>query len=284
MVIHDSIIGVLFVHYDKPHFFSGTEIKMLSLFANQTAMAIENKKLDQLKKQAALRQTSQMVAHRLRNVLPVISDRIGRTLDRKLVTGEGVEWCRLALDETRRAQKIVRGFETFSRAEVFERRTELSSAELAQILAGVVKENLAGSGSLVDVCYADSIRSLMQVNIDRLKDDFINFARDSLHHKPSGLSISISCREVSKDEVEHLELHEKTTYLKLTYTDNGPGIPFASKEEIFGAFYTTTSGSGLGLAIAHYNAKVHGGTLRECGEPDHGVRFELCLPITKVLG
>ncbi|UCH96917.1 MAG: GAF domain-containing protein, partial [Candidatus Aminicenantes bacterium] len=42
MMIHESIIGILFVHHDKPHVFSDNEIKMLSLFANQAALAIEN--------------------------------------------------------------------------------------------------------------------------------------------------------------------------------------------------------------------------------------------------
>lgn len=42
MMIYDSIIGILFVHHDKPHVFSDNEIEMLSLFANQAALAIEN--------------------------------------------------------------------------------------------------------------------------------------------------------------------------------------------------------------------------------------------------
>jgi GAF domain-containing protein len=283
MMIQDSITGVLFVHYDKPHFFSETEIKMLSLFANQAAMAIENRKLDQLKSQAkheALRQTSQMVAHRLRNVLPVISDRIGRTLEKEALTSRGIKWNRLALDETRRAQKIVRDFETFSRAEVFERRTVLSGAELVQILREVVKENLAETDP-VEVSCGESIKLLVQVNTDRLKDDFINFARDSVHHKPSELHISISYEAASANEIKQFELDENQNYLKFVYTDNGPGILPERKEKIFEPFFTTTSGSGLGLAIARYNAKVHGGTLIECG--DHGVRFELYLPANKVV-
>lgn len=42
LMIQDSIIGVLFVHHNKLHAFSGNEIEMLSLFANQAALAIEN--------------------------------------------------------------------------------------------------------------------------------------------------------------------------------------------------------------------------------------------------
>jgi GAF domain-containing protein len=42
MMFQERITGVLFVHYDKPHAFSENEIEMLSLFANQAALAIEN--------------------------------------------------------------------------------------------------------------------------------------------------------------------------------------------------------------------------------------------------
>lgn len=42
LMIQDTIIGILFVHYAKPHSFSENEIHMLSLFANQAALAIEN--------------------------------------------------------------------------------------------------------------------------------------------------------------------------------------------------------------------------------------------------
>ncbi len=42
LMIQDNIIGILFVHYARPHNFSDNEIHMLSLFANQAALAIEN--------------------------------------------------------------------------------------------------------------------------------------------------------------------------------------------------------------------------------------------------
>jgi signal transduction histidine kinase len=42
LMIQDTIIGILFVHYARPHNFTDNEIHMLSLFANQAALAIEN--------------------------------------------------------------------------------------------------------------------------------------------------------------------------------------------------------------------------------------------------
>lgn len=42
MMIQDKIIGVLFVHQHEEHQFSENEAQMLSLFANQAALAIQN--------------------------------------------------------------------------------------------------------------------------------------------------------------------------------------------------------------------------------------------------
>ena len=42
MMIQDSIIGVLFVHQHECHDFSENEKQMISLFANQAALAIQN--------------------------------------------------------------------------------------------------------------------------------------------------------------------------------------------------------------------------------------------------
>lgn len=37
----EDVLGVLYIHFDRPHVFSGEEIRILSLFANECAVAIE---------------------------------------------------------------------------------------------------------------------------------------------------------------------------------------------------------------------------------------------------
>lgn len=179
--IYEKIIGVLFVLHDKPHDFSDSEIKMLSLFANQAAMAIKNKRLrDQI--QDALRLTSRMVAHRLRNVLPIISDRIARALDRGMVVGDGVGWSQIALKEARRAQRIVSDFETFSHSEPFRCPDVLPGVEVVRRLHEVVNESLTGDNVEVET-HVEPDLPIVKINFDKLSDDFVNFARDSERHK-----------------------------------------------------------------------------------------------------
>jgi len=285
MMIREDIIGVLFVLHDKPRDFSEVEIRMLSLFAHQAAMAIKSKRQrDQiisrdtrLAHQEALRLTSRMVAHRLRNVLPFISDRIDKILSRGELDEKGVKWLRDGLKETRRAQKIVRDFETFSRSEMFERPDVLSGVEVVRRLGEVVKATLFRDDSRVEVV-AESGLPTVKVNFEMLSDDFVNFARDSERHRNMGLQLVVAGEVYEGAEGAHADLRAGTRYLRLVYTDNGSGVSADNKERIFDPFHTTTGGSGLGLAIARHNAKVHDGTVVECGQPGGGVRFEVYLP------
>lgn len=74
----------------------------------------------------------------------------------------------------------------------------------------------------------------------------------------------------------------------LEVIDDGPGIPDADKETVFGRFKRRTDacrsdpgGSGLGLAIARQIAQAHGGTLYAADRTDHesGARLILNLPL-----
>jgi GAF domain-containing protein len=291
MMIREDILGVLFVLHDKPRVFSEVEISMLSLFANQAAQAIKSKRQrDQiisrdtrLAQQEALRLTSRMVAHRLRNVLPFISDRIEKTLSLGMLDDKGAEYAGRALKETRRAQEIVSDFETFSRSELFARPDVLPGDEVVRRLGEVVKSNMFREDSQVAVCAEPGLPTV-KFNFDKLGDDFVNFARDSERHKNTGLRVTISGEIYEEADAPLHDLRAGATYLRLIYTDNGPGVPAEIKERIFDPFHTTTDGSGLGLAIARHTAKVHEGTLIECGQAGGGVRFEVYLPAVSAAG
>jgi signal transduction histidine kinase len=61
--------------------------------------------------------------------------------------------------------------------------------------------------------------------------------------------------------------------------DSGPGLPPATIENLFDAFYTTKSGGmGMGLAICRSIIDAHGGRiLAEANEP-RGAVFRFILP------
>jgi signal transduction histidine kinase len=69
------------------------------------------------------------------------------------------------------------------------------------------------------------------------------------------------------------------SYVCLTVSDDGPGIPPERLARIFEPFYTTKArGTGLGLAITHNIVKRHGGFVRVKSQPGAGTTFEVFLP------
>ena len=70
------------------------------------------------------------------------------------------------------------------------------------------------------------------------------------------------------------------TEIRLTVSDDGPGIDPRSEERIFERFYTADSvgGSGLGLAIARELARAMGGDVVLEAERRRGASFNLTLP------
>ena len=82
-----------------------------------------------------------------------------------------------------------------------------------------------------------------------------NLVENALHHTPAGSTVSLKVG------------HTATGEPQITVADNGPGIPAAERERVFGRFYRldssrTTAGSGLGLALVKAIATLHGLSIR----------------------
>ncbi len=75
------------------------------------------------------------------------------------------------------------------------------------------------------------------------------------------------------------------SYIKLTVSDTGCGIPSEYLDRIFDPYFTTKEkdkGTGLGLAVVHGIVKNHGGTVTVNSKVDTGTEFEVYLPLAIV--
>ncbi len=72
----------------------------------------------------------------------------------------------------------------------------------------------------------------------------------------------------------------KTGFIDLIVSDNGPGVEEALQEKIFEPFFTSRAkGTGLGLAVVRAVAEAHGGDAWVYSVPNNGARFVIRLPL-----
>ena len=68
--------------------------------------------------------------------------------------------------------------------------------------------------------------------------------------------------------------------VRLTVSDNGPGISPADRDKLFMPYYSTKRrGSGLGLAIVRRIIAEHGGSIEATDNDPHGTVFTIELPV-----
>jgi signal transduction histidine kinase len=79
-----------------------------------------------------------------------------------------------------------------------------------------------------------------------------------------------------------VRLEEHADEVRISVTDDGPGISDQDQARIFERFYRVSSsaavGTGLGLAIARGLVELHGGTLTVVSAPGAGSTFTVSLP------
>jgi signal transduction histidine kinase len=85
-----------------------------------------------------------------------------------------------------------------------------------------------------------------------------------------------------RDGRVRVNLERRGTEVVLQVSDNGPGIPAASRDKIFEPFFTTKpSGTGLGLAIVQRRVAELGGKIewRSPAEDGRGTSFVVKIPV-----
>jgi signal transduction histidine kinase len=115
---------------------------------------------------------------------------------------------------------------------------------------------------------------------DRLIQVFANLCSNSLKFTPRGGRVQL---EVTSQP------YGDSTALRVTVTDNGPGIPEEEREMVFERFRqgggdAKPRGTGLGLAICREVMRYHAGTIW-CEEPEEGgTRMVAVIPSLAALG
>jgi two-component system sensor kinase FixL len=168
-----------------------------------------------------------------------------------------------------RAAQIVKSLRDFSRKHDGDYET-VSLPAVAQDVLALLQHEIHRSGVNVTLDAAGSHR---MVNASRIQIEqvLVNLIRNAIEAMQSiergkrSLHVTVASKENGLEQI--------------VVDDTGKGIPTASMDKLFDAYFTTKSdGMGVGLSISRSIAQTHGGQLTAYNLPFGGARFTIELP------
>jgi len=112
----------------------------------------------------------------------------------------------------------------------------------------------------------------------QLSQAFNNIIINASQAMPSGGTLTIVAENITIPGKGSADVPEPD-FVKLSFSDQGEGIPDSIKHKIFDPYFTTkATGTGLGLASVHSIIQKHGGLITVDSEQGRGTTFTICLP------
>ena len=224
---------------------------------------------------AAMGEYSAELSHEIRNPLNSIEIQMS-LLQRMAARFEGAEGdaflrvVEVVRVESRRLNSLAGDFLKMQQSRCLTLSDCDPFAELKKVVE-VLREEARDKGISVHV-NLDPVSTKLRADCEKLQQAFMNLIKNAFEalfeDKTANPSLEISGR-----------VHESRVIL--SFTDNGPGIPYASQVKIFDLFYTTkASGTGIGLHLCRDVIKAHEGELSFVSD-DNGTTFTIALPLSQ---
>jgi PAS domain S-box-containing protein len=240
------------------------------------------KMLIRSEKLAAMGQLSAGVAHEIKNPLNIIYTSTQLMMMEEGLTGEVTESGKIIMEQVMRAVKIIDNLRDFAR----ERKPETKAIGLCPFIEktmSLVAYEMKGEG--IEIAKEFSTEPIRVMgDEDQLAQVFLNITNNSRD------SMNMKKKSYSYEEAEKIGWKAKLTVrtqvedgkAKISFEDNGIGIPEENREKLFTPFFTTkgeSAGTGLGIAIAFGIIENHGGTIEFESEEGKGAVFTVTIPL-----
>jgi two-component system NtrC family sensor kinase len=172
--------------------------------------------------------------------------------------------------QSQRAARIVANLLAFSRKHVPD-KTAVSLNQVLQSTVDLRAYDLKVSNIEVQTEF-DPKLPLTMADFHALQQVFVNLINNAEQ----------AMKEAKEGETIAIKSEQKEGMIRLTVSNDGPGIPEEKLERIFDAFYTTKPvgmGTGLGLSICHKIVEGHEGKMWAESAEGKGTSFIIELPI-----
>ena len=284
LIAKDRVIGVILVDnlFNQRPITEG-DIRFLTMFAHQSALAIENaiihtnletmnkdmralhEQLVQSEKMAALGAMMAEITHEIRNPLVSIGG-FTRRLAKKLQHSEEKKYIDIILSEVTRLEGIINDNLSYIK-EVAPQPVETDIAALIREILMLYEDELAQRRIRVETDFSPELPGLM-IDAHQIKQAVINILKNALEAMENGGTLTIRTYPSGAEKEAAIE-----------FGDTGPGISSKAMHNVFNPYYTTKPrGTGLGLPITNRIIKAHRGRIELRNKDTGGVVFTIKLP------
>lgn len=212
------------------------------------------------------------VGHELRTPLTVIKGNLGLMRRMGVYDAESMDSIESEVD---RLTRLVGDLLLLAQAESGKLPLAWRLVELDTLVLEVLQEMRVLAHDKLSMRLGDIDQVLVCGDQDRLKQVLVNLIGNAIKYTPVGGEIRVGMTKVERQ-------------VRLTISDNGPGIPSEDLPHIFERFYRgeksrTRSkdgkGFGLGLSIAYWIIRNHGGLIEVGPNQPRGTTFCVWLPL-----
>jgi K+-sensing histidine kinase KdpD len=283
LALDNDRLGMLIAGRRSPEPFAESDLAFLNALAQEAALAIRNARLyERERRQVARLQTLEalqasfvsVVSHELRTPLTCIKssvDMLEDTLDRDIPEVKE-ELLQTISHHTGRLEDLVEDLLDATRLEAGQLALSLQPTALGPLVQRTVAAFTPLIKNRRQVIELDLPEDLEPIMLDRRRIEQVLTNLISNAHRFAAKGGHIGVALVVEDD-----------HLRLTVSDDGPGIRPEEQERIFDKFYVVTDGRGLagvglGLYIARQLVELHGGRIWVESEPGKGSAFHVTIP------
>jgi two-component system sensor histidine kinase HydH len=225
------------------------------------------KKIDRL---VSLGELSAYVAHEIRNPLTGIRTTVQFVSSKLKPNDSRREDLDDVIKELDRIEQIITGLLLFARPQSGRPALTGVDAVVEKTLTGIELQ-LADARVTVERDFAPDLPELW-LDPDLVHQVFLNLCLNAIQSMPEGGTLTVT--------TGMRRYRTRRSFVDISFSDSGVGIPREAMEKIFDPFFTTRSmGTGLGLSISLQIVRDHGGVITAKNNPGGGATLRVSFPL-----